>query len=99
MIGINFIRAFVHLDHPSFLERHVLHGYELGIGEGLCFGADFFYWKGSSDQGRVPFYHPAHEHAGKYQEILNSFGLDLGREERKALACGNALRFLNRLWS
>ena len=99
VIGINFIRAFVHLDDPSFLERHILHGYDIGAGDNLCFGADFFYWKGSLDQGRVPFYHPAHEHAGKYQEILSSLGPDFGQDEKKALACGNAMRFLNRIWS
>ncbi len=99
VIGINFIRAFVHLEDPSFLERHVLHGYELGAGDSLCFGADFFYWKGSLDQGRVPFYHPAHEHAGKYQEILRSLGSEIGQAEKSALAYGNALRFLDRIWT
>ena len=99
VIGINFIRAFVHLDDPSYLERHVVHGHELGGGDGLCFGADFFYWKGSLDQGRAPFYHAAHEHAGKYQEILSSFGPDLGQKEKQALAYGNALRFLDRVWA
>lgn len=98
VIGINFVRAFVHPEDPSYLERHVLYGYELGLGDALCFGADFFYWKNSLDQGRVPFYHPAHENAGKYQEILASFGSEIGREEKNALAHGNALRFLNRLW-
>jgi microsomal dipeptidase-like Zn-dependent dipeptidase len=98
VVGINFVRAFVHSDDPSYIERHVLHGYELGLGEGLCFGADFFYWKNSLDQGRLPFYHPAHEHAGKYQEVLASFGSDFGQEDKQALAYGNALRFLERLW-
>jgi membrane dipeptidase len=99
VIGINFIRAFVHLEDPSYLERHVLYGHEHGLGDGLCFGADFFYWKDSIAQGRVPFYHSAHEHAGKYQEILSSFGSKLGQEENQALAYGNALRFLDRLWN
>jgi microsomal dipeptidase-like Zn-dependent dipeptidase len=98
VIGINFVRAFVDLDDPSYLERHVLYGYELGLGDALCFGADFFYWKNSLDQGRVPFYHPSHENAGKYQEILASFSSDIGQEEKQALAYGTALKFLDRLW-
>ncbi len=99
VIGINFIRAFVHPDDPSYLERHILHGHEIGVGDGLCFGADYFYWKGYLDKGRLPFYHTAHEHAGKYQEVLNSFGPTLGLERKRALAYGNAIGFLRRLWS
>ena len=99
VIGINFIRAFVHMDDPSYLERHVLHGFEIGVGDGLCFGADFFYWKNTLDQGRIPFYHSGHEHAGRYQKILSSFGPDLGQGDKQALAYGNALRFLDRIWT
>ena len=71
-------------------------GLELGLGDALCFGADFFYWKATTDMGRIPFYHPEHEHAGKYQEVLDSFGPALGEEEKQALAYRNALEFLQR---
>lgn len=98
VIGINFVRAFVHMEDPSYLERHVVYGHEIGVGDGLCFGADFFYWKNSLDQGRIPFFHTQHEDAGKYQELLSSFGPELGQVEKQALAYGNALRFLNRSW-
>lgn len=98
LIGMNFVRAFVHEEDQSYLERHVQYGYKIGAGNALCFGADFFYWKNSLDQGRLPFYHPEHENAGKYQEIIGSFGPDIGEEEKRALAYGNALRFLDRLW-
>jgi membrane dipeptidase len=98
VIGINFVRAFVHMEDPSYLERHVVYGHEIGVGDGLCFGADFFYWKNSLDQGRIPFFHAQHEDAGKYQELLSSFGPELGQGEKQALAYGNALRFLNRIW-
>ncbi len=97
VIGINFIRAFVHTEDPSYLERHVRHGLELGLGDALCFGADFFYWKATVDMGRIPFYHPEHEHAGKYQEVLDAFGPALGEEEKQALAYRNALEYLQRL--
>ncbi len=94
VIGINFIRAFVHLEDPSHLTRHILYGFELGCGQGLCFGADFFYWKDSLDQGRIPFYHPEHENAGEYQEILDSIGTELDEGDKEALANKNAMRFL-----
>jgi microsomal dipeptidase-like Zn-dependent dipeptidase len=98
VIGMNFVRAFVHDDDPSYLERHIAFGFDKGYGEAICFGADYFYWKNTLDQGRLPFYHPEHENAGKYQEVLRSLGPDFGTDEKKALAHGNALRFLNRLW-
>lgn len=98
VIGINFIRAFVHTDDPDFLRRHFFHGFELGLGDALCFGADFFYWKAAVDVGRIPFYHPEHEHAGKYKEVLASLSPDIGKGEKKALAFGNAVEFFRRAW-
>jgi microsomal dipeptidase-like Zn-dependent dipeptidase len=97
VIGMNFVRAFVHPDDPSYLERHIQYGLEIGAGAALCFGADFFHWKGHPDPSRVPYYHEGQEHAGRYPSILES--LDLTHDQRAGLAWGNALEFLGRLWT
>jgi microsomal dipeptidase-like Zn-dependent dipeptidase len=98
LIGINFVRAFVHPEDPSFLLKHIVHGFECGAQEALCFGGDFFYWRSHPDPSRIPFFFDEHAHAGKYQEILRSLGGVLGASELSALAYGNALRFLEQWW-
>jgi len=97
LIGMNFLRAFMHPADPNVLIDHIVHGYEIGGWDALCFGADFFYTKTHPDRSRVPFYFAEHEHAGKYQDILRSLPGVLDSAQRQALAHGNATRFLQRL--
>jgi microsomal dipeptidase-like Zn-dependent dipeptidase len=98
LVGMNLIRAFVHPDDPAALARHVEHGLGLGGEAGLCFGADFFCSRLHPDRSRVPFYFAEHENAGRYPEILRSLEGALAPAQREALASGNAVRFLRRLW-
>jgi microsomal dipeptidase-like Zn-dependent dipeptidase len=98
LIGMNFLRAFLHPDDPSSLIKHIQHGIELGAQDALCFGADFFYTKNHPDQSRVPFFFKEHENAGKYQQILQSLEPALQPSQVEALAFGNAMNFLQRLW-
>jgi microsomal dipeptidase-like Zn-dependent dipeptidase len=98
LVGLNLIRAFVHPDDPEALARHVEHGLSLGGEAGLCFGADFFCSRLHPDRSRVPFYFPEHENAGRYPEILRSLEKALDPAHCEALASGNAVRFLRRLW-
>ena len=70
LIGINLLRAFLHPTNPNILIDHIMHGLELGGENALCFGADYFYTKSHPDKSRIPFYFAEHEHAGKYQEII-----------------------------
>ncbi|MHC4861113.1 MAG: dipeptidase [Planctomycetota bacterium] len=98
LVGINLIRAFVHPDDPAALARHVEHGLALGGDTALCFGADFFCSRIHPDRSRAPFYFEGHEHAGRYPDILGSLEHALGRAQCEALAFGNAVGFLQRLW-
>jgi len=97
LIGMNFLRAFMHPADPNVLTEHIVHGHEIGGRDALCFGADFFCTKTHPDQSRVPFYFAEHEHAGKYQDILRSLAGVLDSAQRQALAHINATRFLQRL--
>jgi microsomal dipeptidase-like Zn-dependent dipeptidase len=98
LIGINFVRAFLHPEDPSFLAKHILYGLKIGAKNALCFGSDYFHWKGHPDQSRAPFFFQAHADAGKYQSILRSLADELGLEQSRALAFGNAMQFLHRIW-
>ena len=98
LIGMNFLRAFLQPDDPGSLARHLLYGLELGAQDALCFGADFFHTESHPDQSRVPFFFKEHEHAGKYQQILQSLESVLGPSQVEALAFRNAADFLQRQW-
>jgi len=98
LIGLNFLRAYLHPEDPDSLLRNVEHALEIGLAETLCFGADFFATGSHPDQSRAPFYFPEHEHAGRYQEILTSLEGLLGPEELLQLASTNVLAYLGRAW-
>ena len=98
IIGINFLRAFVHHEKPEMLLEHIKYGFQLDGEKSICFGADFFYTKDHPDQNRVPFFFKEHENASKYQLVLNSLKKTLNEEEIKALAFKNALEFISRIW-
>jgi len=99
IIGVNFLRAFLDTDVPERLFEHILHGFEIGAEQNICFGADFFYTKNFGDPSRIPFYFPLAENAGKYPSILDSLTIDLKEAQLKDLAFGNAHRFYQKLWS
>jgi len=99
LIGINFLRAFLHPNDASSLVKHILFGIETGAKDVLCFGADFFHVKGHPDKSRIPFFFKEHEHAGQYRQIVQSLEHILSRDQIEALAFRNGIHFLQRLWS
>lgn len=100
LIGINFLRAYIHPTEPEYLIHHILHGLEEGIApEQLCFGADFFYRPVLSGPSRDPLYFPAHEDAGKYPSVLAKLEAHgIGTEQLQQLAYQNAIDFMVRNW-
>jgi microsomal dipeptidase-like Zn-dependent dipeptidase len=98
VIGINFLRAFMHPTDPTTLAKHIIHGYEIGGEKATCFGADFFCTKTHPDPSRVPFFFKEHEHAGKYQSVLHTLADELNTEQLGGLAWNNAARFVDRVW-
>ncbi len=98
LIGVNLLREFIDRQRPEALAENIRHGFEIGAQDALCFGADFFCTKSHPDPTRIPFYHPGHEHAGKYHEILRSMDW-LDDRARKALASDNVKRFIQALWA
>lgn len=94
LIGINFLRAYIHNSDPSYLLDHIKYGLEIAPNQ-LCFGADFFYTGDHPDQSRIPFYFEEHQNATKYQSILSVLhqeGIPIA--DLKKLAYTNALRFI-----
>jgi membrane dipeptidase len=98
LIGMNFLRAFVHPDNPDTLLQHIRYGLDLGAEKSLCFGADFFCTKSHPDRARMPFFFREHENAGTYPHILSALRNSMDPGQRKALAYENALTFIDGIW-
>lgn len=101
LIGMNFLRKFVHTDQPEeALLEHIMYGFANGAENAICFGADYFYFADEQDLNRFPFYHKMHEQAGSsYAHILKSLQEKLSAEQLQKLAHTNARQFIKRLWS
>ena len=100
LIGINFLRAFVHTERAEVLEKHILYGLEKGAEDSLCFGADFFYTKNHPDkESRIPFYYKEHENATRYGEILAGLQVKgVSNDRLRKISYENAFRFVQTLW-
>jgi len=100
LIGMNFLRAYIHPSDPDYLLQHILYGLEEDVArDQLCFGADFFYRPAIGDPTRVPLFFEAHEDAGKYPAILEALRQNGKTEEVLVqLAYKNAVDFMRRTW-
>ncbi|MDN4165610.1 membrane dipeptidase [Cytophagales bacterium LB-30] len=98
LIGINFMRDYIHPSEPSMLLEHVAYGLALGAENTLAFGADFFYTLDMPDQSRVPFFMKEHENATKYPSVLKSLEQKgISDRQLNKIAHQNALAFINRI--
>ena len=98
LIGMNFLRAYVHNDQPSKLLHHILYGINQKAHKHLAYGADFFFTADHPDTSRLPFFFPEHENASKYPEINRALKDYISRQDIDALSYGNVLSFLERVW-
>ena len=100
LIGINFLRAFLHTEEPEALLHHIQYGLSKGAQDAICFGADYFYTADSTDLSRIPYYYKEHEQAGtSYNYILNRLKDEVPQEQLDKLAFLNVQRFIERIWS
>jgi membrane dipeptidase len=99
IIGINFLRAFLDTEKPERIFEHILYGFDIGAGDQMCFGADFFYTQDFPDPSRHPFYFPNVENASKYPSILDNLSENLSITQLEKLSFKNAQSFFKTLWS
>ncbi len=99
LIGMNFVRAFVHNDNPDVLYDHIDYGFSLGAEKAISFGADFFHAGSHPDPTRIPFFHKEHESADRYPDIIDELSKRLTTEQVEKMANGNVLNYLKRIWS
>lgn len=98
LIGANFLRLFLDGEQPGSLLEHIRYGLA-NAPKCMAFGADFFYRPGIPDLERQPLFFPEYEDAGQYPKILQQLEtLGVTKQELKALAHGNAQRFIRTFW-
>ena len=102
LIGMNFLRAYIHDTDASHFIEHFLHGLDKTIAPNqMAFGADFFYRAGLEEMHpeRIPLFFEEHLDASKYPSILNDLrAKGIGEEALQKLCYKNALDFLERIW-
>lgn len=98
LIGLNFLRAFLHDTNPNALYEHINYGLDLGEEKALCFGADYFYTASHPDQSRKPFFHKEHDNASLYPSILNELSQRVSPLTLEGIANKNLTNFIKRLW-
>ncbi|MGV3539719.1 MAG: dipeptidase [Rufibacter sp.] len=94
LIGLNFLKKFVHPEKPEVLLEHVQYGLEHAP-QALCFGADFFQESGVAGES---YFHEGHRNAGNYQTVLQALQNSCQPDALAAISHQNARRFLQRLW-
>ena len=98
VVGLNFLRKFLHPSEPEALYEHIAYALSLGGEDSVCMGADFFYVADDTTSARVPYYPKAYEDASKYPAILSRIGTQFGASVAEKIAYANAQRFLTDTW-
>ncbi len=102
LIGMNFLRAYIHDTEPGYFLNHFLHGLDDKVAlNQMAFGADFFFRAGLEKMypERIPVFFEEHIDASKYPIILDQLrkkGINEILLEK--LCYGNALDFIRRNW-
>jgi microsomal dipeptidase-like Zn-dependent dipeptidase len=100
LIGMNFLRNYIHETQPEHLLEHIKYGLNEIAEDALAFGADYFDTKAITDPERQPLFFEAHENASKYPMLLNDLVQDSVEENKlRKLSNQNVLDFINRNWA
>jgi microsomal dipeptidase-like Zn-dependent dipeptidase len=99
LIGLNFIRDYIDVEHPERFYEHIQQGLHLGAGDNMAYGADFFFDKNHPDKSRYPFFFKDFENATAYNAINNRLNEEFSSEIMEKISHKNALDFIKRLWT
>ncbi|MGU3375136.1 dipeptidase [Chryseobacterium sp. M5A1_1a] len=98
LIGLNFIKDYIDIEHPERLYEHIQYGLDLGGEDSIAYGADYFYWKDHPDTSRHPFFFEEHSNASVYpavnKEIKERFSSGLVEK----ISHQNALHFIENMY-
>ncbi|MDH3712043.1 MAG: membrane dipeptidase, partial [Cyclobacteriaceae bacterium] len=100
LIGMNFLRDYVHDKKPEVLVDHIKYGWDLGALDQLAFGADFFYVINFPDPSRFPLFFPELSNATHYGSIISQLEtMEVDPHLISQLCYQNVKGFLERIWN
>lgn len=99
LIGINFMRDYIHTEIPEAIYDQFQYGLEKGAEKVLAFGADFFYLKAVPDRDPQTLFFPEHSNASKYPAISKRLQEKIGISQKQIerIAWRNVVEFMERL--
>jgi len=98
LIGLNFIKDYIDLEHPERLYEHIQYGLDLGGENSIAYGADYFYWKDHPDMSRHPFFFPEHSNASVYPAVNKEISERFSPELMRKISHENALKFITKIY-
>lgn len=98
LMGLNFIKDYVDLEHPERLYEHIQYGLDLGAEDHMAYGADYFYWKDHPDTSRHPFFFPEHSNASGFPAINREIEKRFSSELVEKISHRNALNFIENMY-
>ncbi|WP_213279426.1 dipeptidase [Chryseobacterium indologenes] len=98
LIGLNFIKDYVDIEHPERLYEHIQYGLDLGGEDSIAYGADYFYWKDHPDKSRHPFFFPEHSNAAVYPAVNKEIEERFSSELVEKISHRNALNFIENMY-
>ena len=100
VIGLNLLRKYLDPDKASGLYEHIDYARELGVGEGVVFGVDYFYYQDMPVElraGREPYFLPEFDKATCYPTIMEELVGRYGNDFAQGVAWDRGLKFLKRI--
>lgn len=98
LIGVNFLRRFLHDENPAAIRDHLRYALARGGEDAVAFGADFFYEPEVPDPHYQPLYWPEHRTASRYPEIVQGLREAFTETQLEKLCHRNAINFIQRIW-
>lgn len=98
LVGVNFLRRFLHDENPAAIRDHLHYALARGGENAVAFGADFFYEPEVADPEYQPLYWPQHRTASRYPEIVQGLQAAFSEAQLEKLCHRNAANFIQRIW-
>ncbi len=98
LIGLNFVKDYIHATDADAICKHLAYGLQLGAENCISYGADYFYFKEHPDLSRHPFFFEHMKNATVYPFLNKSIEKIFSGETARKISHANVIHFLDKLW-
>ncbi|MCX2744381.1 membrane dipeptidase [Mangrovivirga sp. M17] len=93
IIGITYLRDYMHKENPEYYLEHIEHGIKLGGENYLVQGADFFYWADYEPE-RHPLFFPELADSSKFPKVAKRIAKEFGADFAEKYMNKTGMKFL-----